>query len=44
MTITIDHITLDHPVILAPMTGVSDLAFRKLVKGFGCGMVVSEMN
>lgn len=25
------------------MTGVSDLAFRKLVKSFGVGMVVSEM-
>src|ERR1700721_4172902 len=41
--ITIDNITLDHPVLLAPMTGVSDLAFRRLVKRFGVGMVVSEM-
>jgi tRNA-dihydrouridine synthase B len=41
--IKIDNIVLDHPVLLAPMTGVSDLAFRRLVKRFGVGMVVSEM-
>lgn len=43
MTIQIANIKLDHPVILAPMTGVSDLPFRSLVKRFGVGMVVSEM-
>jgi len=31
------------PVFLAPMSGVSDLPFRRLVKGFGAGLVVSEM-
>lgn len=41
--IRIGNITLGDPVILAPMTGVSDLAFRKLVKSYGVGMVVSEM-
>lgn len=41
--IQIDNVTLEDPVILAPMTGVSDLPFRKLVKRFGVGMVVSEM-
>jgi tRNA-dihydrouridine synthase B len=43
MTISIGPVTLEAPVILAPMTGVSDLPFRKLVKRFGVGMVVSEM-
>ena len=43
MAIRIDNIELEHPVLLAPMTGVSDLAFRRLVKSFGCGLVVSEM-
>ena len=43
MTIKIDHITLSAPVILAPMTGVSDLPFRRLVKKHGAGLVVSEM-
>ena len=42
-SIHIDHITIESPVILAPMTGVSDLPFRKLVKRFGAGLVVSEM-
>jgi nifR3 family TIM-barrel protein len=31
------------PVILAPMSGVTDLPFRKLAKRLGAGMVVSEM-
>ena len=43
MAITIGNITVNDPVWLAPMTGVSDLPFRKLVKRFGAGMVVSEM-
>ncbi len=43
MTVRIDSIPLSDPVILAPMTGVSDLPFRRLVKRFGVGMVVSEM-
>lgn len=30
-------------MFLAPMTGVSDLPFRRLVKQFGAGMVFSEM-
>lgn len=41
--IALDRLTIDTPVWLAPMTGVSDLPFRRLVKGFGAGMVVSEM-
>ncbi len=43
MAIRIANIELTDPVLLAPMTGVSDLPFRKLVKRFGVGMVVSEM-
>jgi len=31
------------PVILAPMTGVTDLPFRKLVRRFGSGLNVTEM-
>ncbi len=41
--IRIGAVTLDTPVILAPMAGVTDLPFRRLVKKFGAGMVVSEM-
>lgn len=43
MTIQIGNITIDSPVILAPMSGVTDMPFRKLVKKFGAGLVVSEM-
>ena len=35
--------TIDAPVILAPMTGVTDLPFRKVVKRYGAGLTVSEM-
>jgi tRNA-dihydrouridine synthase B len=31
------------PVILAPMSGVTDLPFRRLAKQLGAGMVISEM-
>ena len=31
------------PVILAPMSGVTDLPFRRLAKRHGAGLVVSEM-
>lgn len=43
MTIHIGNIALSTPVILAPMSGVTDLPFRRLVKKFGAGLVVSEM-
>lgn len=40
---TIGNIKITDPVFLAPMTSVSDLPFRKLVKSFGAGLVFSEM-
>lgn len=43
MTIRIGAVTIDAPVCLAPMTGVTDLPFRRLVRGFGAGLVFSEM-
>jgi tRNA-dihydrouridine synthase B len=43
MSISLDPIILSDPVILAPMSGVTDLPFRRLVKSFGAGLVVSEM-
>lgn len=38
-----DGIRIETPVILAPMSGVTDLPFRRTAKGLGAGMVVSEM-
>src|ERR1700722_20138169 len=43
MSISVGSIALEDPVILAPMSGVTDLPFRRLVKSFGAGLVVSEM-
>ncbi|MGO8914421.1 MAG: tRNA dihydrouridine synthase DusB [Stellaceae bacterium] len=43
MSINLGPIRLDDPVILAPMSGVTDLPFRRLVKRHGAGLVVSEM-
>jgi tRNA-dihydrouridine synthase B len=43
MGILIGSISLEDPVILAPMSGVTDLPFRRLVKRLGAGLVVSEM-
>lgn len=40
----IGSIALEHPVALAPMAGMTDTAFRRLVKRKGgCGLVVTEM-
>src|SRR5438477_10749869 len=40
----IGSIQLDQPFALAPMAGMTDTAFRRLVKRRGgCGLVVTEM-
>ncbi len=41
--IAIGPVVLADPVILAPMSGVTDLPFRRLVAREGAGLVVSEM-
>ncbi|AGH47958.1 nifR3 family TIM-barrel protein [Sphingomonas sp. MM-1] len=41
--IQIGGVTIATPVILAPMTGVSDLPFRKMVREYGSGLNVTEM-
>ncbi|MBM3611139.1 MAG: tRNA dihydrouridine synthase DusB [Alphaproteobacteria bacterium] len=41
--IQIDHIAIESPIFLAPMSGVTDLPFRRLVKQQGAGLVISEM-
>ena len=43
MGIEIGPLHIAEPVILAPMSGVTDLPFRRLVKRLGAGLVVSEM-
>ena len=39
----IGNVAIDNPTVLAPMAGVTDLAFRLLAKEMGCGLVYSEM-
>lgn len=41
--IAVGPVLIDCPVILAPMTGVTDLPFRKMVRRFGSGLNVTEM-
>ncbi len=43
MVIHIGSITIDPPVLLAPMAGITDLPFRRLVSRYGAGLVFSEM-
>jgi len=43
MSISLGAVALADPVILAPMSGVTDLPFRRLVKQHGAALVVSEM-
>ncbi|MEZ5779646.1 MAG: tRNA dihydrouridine synthase DusB [Paracoccaceae bacterium] len=39
----LNDLNLDPPVFLAPLAGITDLPFRRLVASFGAGLVVSEM-
>ncbi|MBI3452757.1 MAG: tRNA dihydrouridine synthase DusB [Rhodospirillales bacterium] len=43
MGISIGKTPIPEPVILAPMSGITDMPFRRLVKQSGAGLVVSEM-
>jgi len=41
--IQIGPVRLETPVILAPLTGVTDRPFRRMVKRYGAGLTVTEM-
>ena len=41
--IQIGDVQIDEPVVLAPMTGVTDMPFRTLVRRYGSGLNVTEM-
>jgi tRNA-dihydrouridine synthase B len=41
--ISIGPIPLPNPVLLAPMSGVTDAPFRRMAAGLGAGLVISEM-
>nr|WP_274635585.1 tRNA dihydrouridine synthase DusB [Microbacterium bovistercoris] len=42
-TLRIGPIELDAPVVLAPMAGITNTAFRRLCREYGAGLYVSEM-
>ncbi|MFG6401521.1 MULTISPECIES: tRNA dihydrouridine synthase DusB [unclassified Microbacterium] len=42
-SLRIGPITLDAPVVLAPMAGITNTAFRRLCREYGAGLYVSEM-
>ena len=42
-SLQIGPLTLDVPVVLAPMAGITNMAFRRLCQEFGAGLYVSEM-
>jgi tRNA-dihydrouridine synthase B len=37
------NLQLDHPLFLAPMSGITDYPFRQLAREMGCGLVFTEM-
>ncbi|MFN4129152.1 MAG: tRNA dihydrouridine synthase DusB [Paracoccaceae bacterium] len=43
MALLLDRLVIDPPVLLAPLAGITDLPFRRVVARFGAGLVVSEM-
>jgi tRNA-dihydrouridine synthase B len=43
MSVKIDNYELSAPVILAPMSGVTDKPFRRMVRKFGAPLLVTEM-
>lgn len=43
MGFSLGTIRIDDPVFLAPVTGVTDLPYRRMVRRYGAGMIYSEM-
>ena len=39
----IGNVEIKNQVVLAPMAGISNSAFRKIAKEMGCGLIVAEM-
>lgn len=41
--VSIGNLTIPSPLVLAPMSGISDLPFRLINRAFGCGLAFTEM-
>ena len=38
--IKIGNVEIENPVVIAPMAGISNIAFRRIAKRFGAGLVI----
>ncbi|MDD3241250.1 MAG: tRNA dihydrouridine synthase DusB [Bacilli bacterium] len=43
MSFKIGNIVINNKVVLAPMAGVGNSSFRKIIKEMGCGLIYAEM-
>lgn len=39
----IGNVEIDNQVVLAPMAGISNSAYRRICKEMGCGLIYAEM-
>ena len=39
----IDNIEIQNPIVLAPMAGICNSAYRRIIKEMGCGLIYAEM-
>lgn len=39
----IGNVKIDNQVVLAPMAGIGNSSFRKIIKSMGCGLIYAEM-
>ncbi len=43
MSFKIGNIDIKNPVVMAPMAGISDTSYRKIIKEMGAGLIYAEM-
>lgn len=43
MELKIGNVEIKNNIVLAPMAGVCNSAFRRIIKEIGCGLVYAEM-
>lgn len=43
MAFKIGNVEINNPVVMAPMAGISDTSYRKIIKEMGAGLIYAEM-
>ena len=43
MSFKIGNVLIKNQIVLAPMAGISNSSFRRIIKEFGCGLIYAEM-